>query len=107
MFTDHMYYYHYIPFITKPTRFPANNFSQPTLLDKILGNRLTKYSSFIVLYDATDPCPTFSQISHPCPVLNNNNKYEISFIHNTVPKRYTFSQAFDWLSVASDELFPF
>ena len=58
IFTDHMYSYHCIPVIRKPTRFPANNFSQPTLLDQIWGNKLTAYSSFIVLHYATDHCPT-------------------------------------------------
>ena len=56
---------HFIPVITKPTRFPPNNsLIEPTLLDHMWFNCLDIYSSGIFLFDMTDHCPVFSCFSH-------------------------------------------
>ena len=56
--------YQFIPVITKPTRFPSDSSNiQPSLLDHIYVNSLEIYKSGIILYDQTDHCPVFYQIS--------------------------------------------
>jgi hypothetical protein len=76
-FVSSMQSLHFLPLITKPTRFPPNDQScNPSLLDHIWSNSLCNYSSGILALDITDHCPTFVQI--PIPV-NLNEKIKLVF----------------------------
>ena len=106
-FIDSMRSYHMYPVITKPTRFPADDSSQPSLLDMIWTNSLNIFNSGIINFDTTDHCPTFLQL--PLYVSNCNNSNElikISFRVNNDVNRQTFSSRlseFDWLSIVSED----
>ena len=105
-FTDSLQSIHFFPIITKPTRFPPNNISQPSLLDHIWSNSLNVFNSGIISFDATDHCPTFLHL--PMPITesgNSNEKIGITFRLNNETNREKFRQLlleFDWLSLASD-----
>ena len=58
-FVNTMQSLHYMPLITKPTRFPPDENSEPTLLDHIWVNYMDVYTSGILLTDTTDHCPIF------------------------------------------------
>ena len=55
-----LFSYNYIPVITKPTRFPAQQISSgsPTNLDHIFINKLSIFKSAILDYDISDHCGT-------------------------------------------------
>ena len=69
---------HFLPTITKPTRFPctANQRGNPSLLDHIWINNLDPYMSCILSTEVSDHCPTFLKLSH---TKINSNKVKISF----------------------------
>ena len=58
-----LYSSHFIPTITKFTRFPANNQS-PSNLDHIFFNKPQNFVSGVLNIDITDHCPTFLHIPH-------------------------------------------
>ena len=108
IFTESMRSQHFFPVITKPTRFPPDNRSSPSLLDLIWTNSLNVLNSGIVYHDTTDHCPTFIQL----PIINNsvhsdNDFVKISFRLNNTETRESFSRAvasFNWPSLASDDI---
>ena len=65
-FIENMNSYHFIPIITKPTRFPSCESSSPSLLDHIWINKITMYKCGIVLHDFTDHLPNFFNFLKPC-----------------------------------------
>ena len=68
---------HFLPTITKPTRFPPTSVpSVPTLLDHIWSNRLHDHSSGILLSDITDHCPVSIHLYN---FKNPNNKTKVTF----------------------------
>ena len=68
---------HFIPTITKPTRFPPPSApGVPTLLDHVWSNRLHDHSSSILLSDITDHCPI---IIHLYNFEDSNKKTKVSF----------------------------
>ena len=107
-FIEAMRSYHFYPVITKPTRFPSDDRSQPSLLDLIFTNTLTIYNSGIIKYDITDHCPTFIHV----PIENYSGssgveKVEISFRLNNISCKENFSRSlgeFDWSLIQSDDL---
>ena len=70
LFMHTMHSYHYLPLITKPTRFP-NNIFRPSLLDQIWTNRVSSSVNGIVLASISDHCPTFMRF----PIVTNNTNY--------------------------------
>ena len=107
-FISNMQSYHFIPLILKPTRFPPNDLSSPSLLDQIWTNRINTYFSYIIMNDFTDhlPCvvrsilPKFSN-SHP------NETIKISFRDKSEANHVAFSQyleSFDWNSLRNSDL---
>ena len=103
-----MHSYHFLPVITKPTRFSPNDACMPTILDQIWLNSLNITKSGIISYDNTDHCPTFLQL----PILNQNNpnkneSIKIKFRLNNESTRQVFSRLirnYDWGSIASDDI---
>lgn len=60
---------HFLPAITKPTRFPSNdNTTSPSSLDHVWINNLVPFSSGIILHDMTDHCPNFIKFNFPFPL---------------------------------------
>ena len=76
IFTESMRSQHFFPVITKPTRFPPDNRSSPSLLDLIWTNSLNVLNSGIVYHDTTDHCPTFIQL----PIINNSVNSDNDFV---------------------------
>ena len=106
-FIEFMQSYHYLPVISKPTRFPPNNLSLPSLLDHIWTNKISIYNSGILLNDLTDHCPTYYKFPHSNPESNSNSKIKISFRHQNDDNRTKFKQSlesFDWNLVKSDDV---
>ena len=68
---------HFLPSITKPTRFPSiNNNCSASLLDQIWTNHLSEYSSGILYSDFSDHCTIFIHL----PLLTTSeNKIKIQF----------------------------
>ena len=66
-FTASMRSYHYIPIITKPTRFSPDDSCVPSLIDHIWTNKPNIYYSGVILSDVSDHCPTFI-----CLKVNND-----------------------------------
>jgi exonuclease III len=58
--------FHFVPAITKATRFSPDTRIVPTLLDHIWINSLDHYLSGIVSIDLTDHCPVFITVSINC-----------------------------------------
>jgi hypothetical protein len=72
---------HFLPTITKPTRFPSNEQSgYPSLLDHIWFNSLCSYSTGIFSLDITDHCPTFFQIYIPAEL---DEKIKLTFRYHS------------------------
>ena len=70
---------HFIPLITRPTRFPPNEqTSNPSTLDHIWINCLVPFKSGILYMDLTDHCPVF--VNFNFGLLNeNDSKFELRF----------------------------
>ena len=66
--TTLMHSKHFLPAITKPTRFPSNSSTtSPSSLDHVWINNLVPFSSGIILFDTTDHCPNFIKFNFPIP----------------------------------------
>ena len=66
--TSLMYAKHFLPAITKATRFPPNlSTVLPSSLDQIWVNNLVPFSSGIIWEDTTDHCPNFIKLNFPIP----------------------------------------
>ena len=80
---------HFIPIITKPTRFPPNdNLIESTLLDHMWFNCLEMYSSGILLFDITDHCPVFSCFSHGIVDMPSSVKIKFRLISDDLICNY-------------------
>lgn len=84
-FSNNMQSYHFLPIISKPTRFHPNDLVLPSLLDHIWINRVKSYDSYIITADFTDHLPVF--------VLVQN--FLSSSADNSVGKKITFRQIND------------
>lgn len=62
-FVNSMRSAHFLPTITKPTRFSPNGRDKPSCLDHIWVNNLNRYISGIVIIDLTDHCPAFYSVA--------------------------------------------
>ena len=61
LFMQNVFSYHFIPLITKPTRFPlGEQHGSPSILDHIWFNKCNVVQSGIIIFDATDHFPTFA-----------------------------------------------
>ena len=106
-FMDLLYSYHFIPVITKPTRFSPNDLNNSSLLDHIWINKLVNYSSGVILADVTDHCPSFISL----PICTNSNsqkasKVRISFRDECQVNTDHFSELlnnFNWSSIKSSD----
>ena len=78
LFSSTLYSMHFLPTITKPTRFPctANQRGNPSILDHIWINNLDPYMSCILSTEVSDHCPTFLKLPHK---KIECNKVRISF----------------------------
>ena len=103
-FNTIMQSHHFIPCITKPTRF-LNNSQNPSLLDHIWCNKIQNYKSGIILTDCTDHCPTYFQIQ--TSQNKDSNLVKISFriqSESNVNKFKETLDGFDWSLVGGSDL---
>ena len=105
-FVHFMQTFHFLPFISKPTRFAPNDVTNSSLLDHIWYNKVASCQSGIVLADYTDHCPTFIRI--PLKMSKNSQSLvKISFrdeSERNVTKFLTSVEGFDWNGVASENV---
>ena len=108
-FSANMLSRHFIPTITKPTRFSADDSQNPSLIDHIWLNSPQAYTSGIILSDLTDHSPVFIRLNlNPC--LRDRSGGEIvrvSFRPNTEENRTRFMRAvadFNWRSLFSNDV---
>ena len=100
-----MHSYHFLPLISKPTRLPANNHQNASLLDHIWFNRLNSHSSGIDLFDFTDHLPTFVNI--PSLNIKLNNKIKVQFRCEDDVGKLRFNRLlseFDWNLVVNNDV---
>ena len=104
-FVNNLQSYHFIPLITKPTRF-SSTAHNPSLLDHIWTNELTLLTCGVIMTDVTDHCMTFLRY----PISNMDSEHlqnKIEFrLHNEENKnRFTsMLETFNWNSIASDDV---
>ena len=94
---NNMHSLHFMPTITKPTRFPPNNIVSPSLLDHTWVNSYNHIQSAIYKIDITDHCPTFSFLKLNTNI--SNEKTKISFrLYNEINynKFYETLSNFRW-----------
>ena len=105
-FVYNMHSSHFIPLITKPTRFPPSESHLPSLLDHIWVNQAEIVHSGIILNDFTDHCPTFIRLPTVIP-NSNSTRTKISFRYDCEENRNALRTAleeFDWSSLKSDDV---
>ena len=99
---------HFIPVITRPTRFPPVNSNViPTTLDHIWINKLVACKSGIICMDMTDHAPNFIYFNLPCKSNNELTKIKIQFrpfsnesLNSLTDKLFDF----DWNSLFSADI---
>ena len=99
-----MYSIHFIPAITKPTRFSNNSSS---LIDHIWINLIVEYTSGIVLSDITDHCATILKLPFFVQKTHSEAKVKITFRDESESNKLSFSNtlsSFDWNSVFSENV---
>ena len=103
-FSNSMYSNHFLPIITKPTRFSDHN--QPSLLDHIWMKNIANFTCGILLHDMTDHLPIYVNL----PTINRhseNHKVKISFRLINSHTKMLFKNSlieYDWTSIESDNL---
>ena len=106
-FINVMHSFHFLPLITKPTRFGVNNV-QPSLLDHVWFNSISfEYICNIVLNDITDHCPILFQVNLNNDELRNDEKIQIKFRLNNDETRNEFRISlsnFNWTSIKSNDV---
>ena len=108
-FFSFMYSSHFVPIVTKPTRFPSNNDQHtPSLIDHIWINRIDiPYECFIILSDFTDHCPLFLQIEIPKSQMKYDEKVLVKFRDINDLNMSNFERvlsSFNWVSIVNDDM---
>ena len=87
-FIYNMQSHHFLPLITKPTRFSPVPNSQPSLIDHIWINTLNyNFKCNIIIHDLTDHCPIYMQLDINSFSRNSEEKIKITFRSNTSANR--------------------
>ena len=107
IFMNNMFSNHFLPLISKPTRFPNVNGQEPSLLDHFWINSLDMtYSSHILLNDMTDHCPIILDIPLNSPQhIRNNETIQIQFRCKNMANKIKFDtelQNFNWLTIKNN-----
>ena len=66
-FINVMHAHHFLPLITKPTRFPSDQHGRPSLLDHIWFSEASSIKSGIIMLDLTDHLPVYANL----PLVRN------------------------------------
>ena len=105
--TCNMNAHHFIPLITKPTRFSTNSSHIPSLLDHIWANNVNNYDSGIITNDSIDHLPTFLRIPSSSLNSTDSSKIKISFRYKCNDNMNNFEndlRCFDWESIRSSDV---
>ena len=97
---------HFLPKISKPTRFSPIEGINPSLLDHIWINSISDFNVGILASDLTDHCPTFITIPLNTNV-SQNEKRKVTFRLHSDENFERFASAledFDWDSLLSGDL---
>ena len=95
---------HFLPLISKPTRFSARLDEEPSLLDHIWLNRFSSSTSGIVSVDLSDHCPIFVFITL-VDKSNSNDLVKIQFRDYSTANHQKFSTAIqsnNWSQIKSE-----
>lgn len=108
LFINNMYSHHFLPIVTKPTRFPSVENHNPSLLDHVWVNNLShNFTCKIIMNDFTDHCPVFMSFFFKNYVSSKDDKIKISFRCCNSTNRNNFSAAvsnFDWSSIQTNDV---
>ena len=100
IFSQTMYSYHFVPTVTKATRFPVVSHQSPSLLDHIWLNDLRfEFTCGIIMTDITDHSPVYLKLKIQNPCQNSNEKVKISFrLKNPETQHYFHNliASYDW-----------
>lgn len=106
-FINNMQSLHFLPLITKPTRFGSSN-EQVSLLDQVWFNSISyEYKCSIILNDFTDHCPVLFQLNFKNEAFSNYEKIKIKFRLNNNETRLQFKTAltiFNWDAIKSNDI---
>ena len=87
-FINNMQSYHFLPLITKPTRFSSIENINPSLLDHIWVNNINyDYSCGLISNDFTDHFPVFLCIKNIVSPNSNDDKIKITFRLDSISNR--------------------
>ena len=106
-FIDNMYSYHFVPLISKPTRFSTIPSVSPTLLDQIWTNNMSTTISGIVLSDFSDHLPIFARLLKRTIDSQPNKTVKVTFRLNNeenFDKLCSSLIDFDWNSLKTENL---
>ena len=107
LFYQLMYTHHFLPLITKPTRFPSATNQTPSLLDHIwINNTMLNYNSNIILSDFTDHCPVLLSLEFTNQKIDNPLK-KIQFRHISESGKSKFEDSlrnFNWTTIINPNL---
>ena len=101
-FINLMFTNHFLPLISKATRFSPILNESPSLLDHIWLNKFTPHSAGILDIDITDHLPTFLHLT--MKNSNTNEKTRIQFRENNPTNQSVFKSLlsnYDWASCIS------
>ena len=100
--------HHFLPLITKPTRFSPVPNSQPSLLDHIWINSLNyNFKCNIIILDLTDHCPIYMQLDINNLSRRNDEKFQITFRCHSSANHNKFEnllRSFNWNDVVNDNV---
>ena len=104
-FINNMQSHHFLPLITKPTRFDPSNNSRPSVLDHIWYNKFNYKKCNLILSDFTDHLPIC--ITFPLTTVKTiNDKIKISFrVHDPGCKEkfHNLLSSFEWEHIKSED----
>ena len=99
---------HYVPLVSKPTRFPSIRGHSPTLIDHVWINDVSKsYFCRIVANDMTDHCPIYLNCFTGESYGSVESKIKIEFRSITEENKNKFEYllgSFNWNELRSDDV---
>ena len=108
IFSQTMYSHHFVPTVTKATRFPLVSPQTPSLIDHIWLNDLRfEFTCGIIMTDITDHLPIYLKLKTRAPSQNSTEKVKISFrlkTPETQQKFHNLISSYDWSLLKNDNV---
>ena len=107
-FVNSMQSLHYVPLVTKPTRFPSVQGHSPSLIDHVWVNDITRdYSCQIIANNFTDHCPIYLKIftNRNFGVTEERREIKFRLVNDeNINKFEDMLVSFDWNSLQTNDV---